>query len=486
MRTGWWLLGLCWLFACSSTEKMPPEPDVDPGPKTCARREDCDGGQVCTLAEVCGACESSGQCRLRERCEAGACVAREGWGEACVAHADCGLGQWCRQGLCRARADVVLCPMGTREECPTGERCNAGTLVCEEDLGCIEDSDCGAEGRCNPGLHACVPRCTEATASAVCAEGEHCSNERCVRCEEDSDCAVGFTCDAAGRCTVTPRCYSDRDCTVPHVCHLASGQCLPSLPPCSSDDDCESDRRCDLGSRACIPRSCQPDVLEPNDTVATAHPVSASRHVRLTLCPGDVDHYSLTLERGDQLGVNVEAEVFAEPVFSSSLQDASGRVLATGRFRLSHVVAERGLYTVRIASRDAVPRAYDVGFFLSRGTPCDDDDHEPNDTVETATALPEDLRLDGMLCPGDADHLRFSVPPSRGARVSLSGYTADRGLLRLCVLKGGTELGCSIDTTGATVELPASAVQGQSLTARVTGDDARTTNGYTLQVEWLP
>ncbi|MCP3059141.1 hypothetical protein LXT21_10195 [Myxococcus sp. K38C18041901] len=220
--------------------------------------------------------------------------------------------------------------------------------------------------------------------------------------------------------------------------------------------------------------------------MATAHPVSASRHVRLTLCSGDVDHYSLTLERGDQLGVNVEAEVFAEPVFASSLQDERGRVLATGRFRLSHVAAERGVYTVRIASRDTVPRAYDVGFFLSRGTPCDDDGHEPNDTVETATVVPEGLSLDGMLCPGDADHMRFSVPPSRGVRVSLSGYAADRGLLRLCVLNGGTGWGCSLATTGAKVELPASMVQGQSLTARVTGDDARTTNGYTLQVEWLP
>jgi len=210
--------------------------------------------------------------------------------------------------------------------------------------------------------------------------------------------------------------------------------------------------------------------------------------VKLTLCPGDADHYSLALERGDQLGVNVEAEVFAEPVFSTALQDARGRVLATGRLRMSHVAAERGVYTVRIASRDALPRAYDVGFFLARGTPCDDDVHEPNDTVDTATTLPEALSLEGMLCPGEQDHVRFTVPSAQGVKVSLSGYAAERGLLRLCLLgeSGGAELGCSHDAEGATVSLPASAVAGQRLTVRVVGDDARTTNGYTLQVEWLP
>ncbi|WP_163864281.1 hypothetical protein [Myxococcus eversor] len=483
----WWLLAMvCCVLACSK-EPVPTVPDAGPSPTSCAKREDCEGGQVCTLAGVCDACVSSGQCRLKERCDAevSACVLREGWGTDCSTNADCALGQWCKQGLCLARTGVALCPSGEGDACPSGERCNGATLVCEEDLGCVEDADCGAEERCNSGLHACVARCIE---TASCGVGEHCADGLCVQCDEDTDCAVGFVCDAAGRCSSTPRCYSDRDCEVPRVCHLASGACLPRPPPCGSDDDCSVDQRCDLGTGTCGPRACQPDALEPNDAVTTAFPVSASRYVKLTLCPDDVDHYSLTLERGDQLGVNVEAEVFAEPVFSTALQDARGRVLATGRFRMSHVVAERGVYTVRIASRDALPRAYDVGFFLARGTPCDDDIHEPNDTVETATALPEALSLDGMLCPGEQDHVRFTVPSSQGVKVSLSGYAADRGLLRLCVLgeSGGAELGCSDDVEGATVSLPASAVAGQRLIARVVGDDARTTNGYTLQVEWLP
>jgi hypothetical protein len=214
--------------------------------------------------------------------------------------------------------------------------------------------------------------------------------------------------------------------------------------------------------------------------------MSASRYLGLTLCPDDVDHFSIALERGDQLGVNVEADAFAEPAFSTTLQDASGRVLASGRFLATHVAAVPGTYTVRITAEGGIPRSYDVGFFLSRGTPCDDDGHEPNDTLATARALTGGMAVEGMLCPQDRDHFQLFVPEGQGARVSLSGYTAASGLLRLCLLDGAAELGCSAEASGATVFLPASVAGGRTLIARVTGDDARTRNGYTLQAELLP
>jgi hypothetical protein len=477
------------LTGCSS-DPAKPVPDAGPEASACKHRDDCEGGQVCGTEGFCGPCESSGQCRLKERCEAEAqvCTLREGWGTDCTASADCELGMWCRQGLCRQRADVVLCPSGARSECPTGQRCNTASLVCEEDLGCVEDADCGSEERCNTGLHACVPRCTEATAPQVCASGERCAEGRCVQCEADAECGPGLRCDAAGRCAATPRCYSDRDCTVPLQCHVPSGACLPEPPPCTSDDGCAADQRCEIGTGTCVPRACELDTLEPNDTTPTAYPVRASRYLGLTLCPDDVDHFSIALERGDQLGVNVEADAFAEPAFSTTLQDASGRVLASGHFLATHVAAVSGTYTVRIAARGSTPRAYDVGFFLSRGTPCDDDSHEPNDTPALATALTPGLSLEGILCPQDQDHFRLTVPEGQGVRVSLSNYAAAEGLLRLCLLEAEStqELGCSTEASGVKVSLPASIAGGRTLTARITGDDARTANGYTLRAELLP
>jgi hypothetical protein len=188
------------------------------------------------------------------------------------------------------------------------------------------------------------------------------------------------------------------------------------------------------------------------------------------------------LQRGDQLGVNVEGDPFAEFSFSTVILDGSGRVLASGRMLALFVAALPGTYTVRVSTLAPAQR-YDVGFFLSRGTPCDDDRQEPNDTPVTAKPYVLGTVVDGVICPQDWDHFTLSVPEGRGARASLTNYSAASGLLRLCLFDGATELGCSEDPAGAVVSHPASTVGGKLLTARITGDAVHTTNGYTFQVE---
>lgn len=470
--------------ACSGS-KPGPRPDAGLPAVACERREDCSGGQVCTQERFCAPCESNGQCRLKEVCsaEARVCTWRAGWGAECARNEECALGGWCHQGLCQPRTAVTLCPTGALEECPTGQRCNRTTLVCEEDLGCLEDADCGADELCAPGLHACVPRCTEATASTVCAPGERCAASRCVQCVESAECGPGLFCDAAGRCAVSPRCYSDRDCRVPWVCHLPTGACLERPPPCTSDEGCASSQRCDIHTGSCVPRGCPRDALEPNDTPAEAFPVSANRYLELTLCAGDVDSFAISLERGEQLGVSVEGDVLAESSFSTVILDASGRRLSSGRMQASFVAASSGKYLIRL-STSAPAQRYDLGLFLSRGTPCDDDRQEPNDTPETARPYVPGLEVEGVICPQDEDFFTLSVPAGRGVTASLRNYSASSGLLRLCLLDGAVERGCSEDPQGASVSLPEAAVGGRSLTARITGDEARTTNGYTFQVEF--
>ncbi len=473
------------VFLVTACREDRPRPDAGVPTQVCERREDCPGGQICTQERFCAPCESNGQCRLKEICaaETRACTWRAGWGAECARNEECSIGSWCHQGLCQPRTAVTLCPSGEREECPTGQRCNLTTLVCEEDLGCLEDADCGADEVCNTGLHACVPRCTEETASAVCASGERCAASRCVQCVESAECGPGFLCDAAGRCAATPRCYSDRDCRVPLVCHVPTGACLERPPPCTSDEGCASSQRCDIGTGACVPRACQPDALEPNDSPAAAFPVSASRYLDLTLCAGDVDHFTITLERGDQLGVNVEGDPFAESSFSTAILDASGRMLSSGWMLASFVAASPGTYSIRV-STSAPAQRYDLGLFLSRGTPCDDDRQEPNDIPATAKLYTPGMVVEGVICPQDQDHFTLSVPAGRGVRASLTNYSAASGVLRLCLLEGAVERGCSEESAGAIVSLPEAVVGGKTLTARITGDGARTTNGYTFQVEF--
>ena len=146
-------------------------------PPECSTRAECgDAGRVCTSQSFCDDCTSSGECRVRELCDTMSrrCVFRPGWGEQCHANEDCQAGSWCKQGLCADRSEVSLCPGGSSSECPQGFRCNTGTTVCDEDLGCSANEDCASTEVCNVGSHLCVPRCTAETQADVCAGGEKC------------------------------------------------------------------------------------------------------------------------------------------------------------------------------------------------------------------------------------------------------------------------------------------------------------------------
>lgn len=457
-------------------------------PPECETRADCVGdneGKVCTAQQYCTSCDSSGQCRVKEQCsvETRRCVLREGWGNTCNVNEDCQAGAWCKQGLCVDRSEVSLCPGGLSSECPQNQRCNTITTVCEEDLGCSESADCSAAEICNTGSRQCVPRCTVDTQAEICAASEKCVEEKCVQCANSTECGPGLVCDAAGRCSTGNRCYSDRDCKVPLVCFAATGACLAKAPPCVSNDNCKSDERCDVGKGKCVPKACQPDRYEPNDDAAHAFGVSQQSYLDLTLCMGDVDWYSLPLGRGDLLGVNVDADNFSENTFSTVIKDDSGRALAAGKLLVNYVAPVTATYYVAISTSDPF-QPYDVTFLLSRGTPCDDDALEPNDSAAQATAINAASQLDGKVCPQDQDWFKATVPASKSMQVSLQNYDASKGLLELCVYDGANSLGCS-DTAMPIVSVSAAAAGGKNLQVRVKGTGERTANGYTLKVEFI-
>lgn len=469
------------LCACPPSKSM-EDASVTP---ECTARTDCDAGMVCTADQYCANCTTSGQCSVKEECNVDSrlCALRTGWGTECAANADCQAGSWCKQGLCQARSQVSLCPGGMTTECPQGERCNQVNLVCEEDLGCSNDLDCSAGEICNTGSRACQPRCTPETQADVCAAGQRCVNEKCVQCASDAECGAGLTCDAAGNCSAGTRCYTDRDCSVPLVCLVQTGACLQKAPACRSDDNCASNQRCDVASGRCIARDCQPDRYEPNNDDTHAFGVTPTAYRDLTLCPMDVDWYSIALARGDQLGVNIDADPFSENTFTTVIKDTQGRTLSGGRLLVSYVAAIPATYYVVISSSDPF-QPYDVTFLKSRGTPCDDDQLEPNDSASQAVLLNSSNQADGRICPQDQDWFRTQVPSMRDVRVSLVNYNAGLGLLRLCLFQGdATLIACSADLSPS-ITLNAAGLTSSSLLVRVVGDSDRIANAYTLNVEF--
>lgn len=458
---------------------------VDAGkPPQCTTRDQCMSGKICSSLKSCDNCESSGQCRTRELCEPKTqlCTLRPGWGEKCTTNEQCQAGSWCKQGLCLDRSEVSLCPGGKSTECAQGLRCNTLTTVCEEDLGCSEDLDCGTGEVCNTGSRSCVPRCTLATQADVCAPGEKCVANKCVQCSTDAECGVGLKCDAAGKCTSGTRCYTDRDCKIPLICFAQTGACLPKAPPCGSDDNCPSDKRCDVGSGKCVPRTCQPDRYEPNNELMKAYGIAAARYDNLTLCPGDVDWYSITLNRGDQLGVNLDADPFSENNFSTVVKDGTSRTLAAGKLLVSYVASAPQKYFIVVSTIDPF-QPYDITFLLSRGTPCDDDSHEPNDSSTAPTAFNLGTSLEGAICPQDQDWFGVLVPAGKSLKASLANYDSSKGLLRLCAFEGMTQLGCD-DSTLPAVTVAQAQAGGKQLLLRVVGSTDRAANAYTLKVEF--
>jgi hypothetical protein len=478
------LTAVCCVLCASACPAVTMKSDAGRPPE-CETRADCKDGKVCTAEKYCDACATSGQCSVKEQCSdtTKRCVLRDGWGSECSTNEACQAGGWCKQGLCLPRADVNLCPTGMNASCPQGERCNTLTTVCEEDLGCSTKEDCSAQEVCNTGSRLCVPRCTPDTQASVCGAGERCVNERCVQCTQASECGVGLICDLAGKCSTAERCYSDRDCMVPLACFLQTGACLPKRRSCTSNDVCPPDQRCDVGAQRCVPKTCQPDRFEPNDEQGRAFGVMAGTFRGMSLCNGDQDWFGLQLGRGDLLGVNLDADPFSEATFSTVIKDASGRTVAAGRLLVSYVAPAASRYFVVISSIDPF-QTYDATFLLSRGTPCDDDTNEPNDSPTLPTVLNAQTQIDGKICQQDQDHFRVAVAAGQGVKVSLVNYEAGRGLLSLCLLSndGMTSLGCS-DDVGPQVTASASQVGGQNVIVRVRGSTERITNAYTLKVE---
>jgi hypothetical protein len=228
-----------------------------------------------------------------------------------------------------------------------------------------------------------------------------------------------------------------------------------------------------------VPQSCQPDHLEPNNTPDAAYGAAAGTYTGLTLCNGQTDYFSFQLNRGDDLGVDVNTDPFAEPTFTTRITDVNGVTLASGHLIASYVAPAQGLYLVGISTTD-LEQFYDVTFLISQGTPCTDP-YVANATAGQAFPLNQTTTLDGQICPGDQNWFSLPVPADAGVAVSLTDYDSQNGLLQLCLQLGATVFGCSEDLSTPSVSAPAAQVGGQTVLIQVEGSTNLIGNSYTLQ-----
>ena len=418
------LLGLA---GCKPASSGAGDGGTDAGAAECQSRADCTGGLVCKGGQCVG-CQRDRECKADEICNPvkQICEYRPCFGGQCQTHADCPLGQFCVQGLCRKPSGTTsdgcpgVTPCATTADCPEGFKCNPGTLVCEENVGCYGDAACPDGYYCNLATHGCEQSCTQASASSVCPATYTCASGRCVECTVDADCGAGLTCDAtAGRCAGAATCFSDRDCVHPLVCNKATGQCTDQPPLCVSDADCLKGEVCQIRTGLCISAACLPDALEPNDTEASAAAVQPGLYSNLTLCGGQPDWFKLDLGAGDQVSLTVSPPNLAGTNFTTVLYDPTGtQALGSGSLQVDTSAPAAGTYPFVVRSTDARDD-YTLRILVSRGTPCEDDAYEPDDSFTAAAPLDAGTHVNLMKCPNNADWYLVAVPRGQSLTATL-------------------------------------------------------------------
>ncbi|MFZ5441848.1 MAG: hypothetical protein ACOZQL_17725 [Myxococcota bacterium] len=149
---------------------------------------------------------------------------------------ECGLGERCVGHQCRFRGCT------TAADCATGF-CDVATFSCAE---CGRSADCPVE---RPVCDAQLRQCVQCTSDAQCAPPgpAHCADGRCVGCLENSHCPNGLQCSSGHFCVGAPAnapCPEGVSCGEGLVCVSLNTQnvCLPACtlyqPQCGAGEIC--------------------------------------------------------------------------------------------------------------------------------------------------------------------------------------------------------------------------------------------------------
>lgn len=144
-------------------------------------------------------------------------------------------------------------------DCAEDADCESADMVCdpliEQCVGCLFDSDCGADERCD--LKVCVDSvaCTSSTDCEGVSGTEACDTVagHCVECIYASDCPG--TADCVGQqCRPYQTCTNSLDCPSSRVCDSSYGRCAQ----CVIDADCDEAQRC-------VSNTCRRTCTSDND-----------------------------------------------------------------------------------------------------------------------------------------------------------------------------------------------------------------------------
>ena len=248
-------------------------------------------------------------------------------------------------------------------------------------------------------------QCELCTASATCQSG------LCVAWRDGGRCF--------GRCSGCP----------PSVCHSvtsvegrATGACGDLATACGLQKE-------DPEPGGPDGESCLTDAHEPNDTPDLATPLLSAPATEAglggTVCPNDEDLYRVSTDEDSRVDVTV-GEFEVDHDLDIELLDAAGEVLVRSA---SLEMPETASVCLK-AGHEIFIRVFP--FISSSGTPyrvdvmrapeacCVNDEHEPDNVLETARAPAEDGTFEGTICPHDRDYIRVVAPVEQTMKATLA------------------------------------------------------------------
>ncbi|MEZ4265254.1 MAG: hypothetical protein R3F39_02660 [Myxococcota bacterium] len=182
--------------------------------------------------------------------------------------------------------------------------------------------------------------------------------------------------------------------------------------------------------------SCDDDILGYHADPALAATLMSGLYENLTCCPDAPDWFSVELNGGETLTVLAETE--SAPIDLAIFTSPTAEPVATGTAEpgglgeASFDTTEPGRVYYRVSS--AAPTAYVLlQDIADPAGPCAPDRFEPNDTAQTAKALPPGVHTQLRLCNGD-DTDAFTVTLDAFALLTVLTSHATGGYTDLQVL----------------------------------------------------
>jgi hypothetical protein len=212
--------------------------------------DSCDGDIGCTYAAAPGGCDDGNACTVNDQCDEGVCAP----GDPVVCDDDnscttdaCDPVQGCIHLLNSAPCDDGdICTTG--DHCHLGSCTGGGTLVCNDNNLCTDDS-CGAESGCT-----FIPNADECNDDNPCTENDACSNGWCAGiatvCNDFNVC-TDDSCNPDSGCEYTANtqpCNDNNPCTIGDHCNNSSCE-GEGMDDCDdgnicTDDECDPDSGC--------------------------------------------------------------------------------------------------------------------------------------------------------------------------------------------------------------------------------------------------